>query len=406
MSTRCAFAAASFVCTKCGKACKSPGGLKRHRNAHLTLPSNSARPPANTTNDNPPEGNFDPPPSPGPDPPPSPPPQPTCISGTPYDTDRYDLPRGAISPPWEDRAPDDDSPFESRSEFEFAEFLYVQEEMSGAQIDRLAQLLTGLYDGVDPPFADHQDLYATIDAIQQGDIPWQSFSVKYTGPIPEGGTVPVWMTETFEVWFRSPLGIFEKQLANPDFEGEMDWAPNRIFKNRKRQFVDLFSGNWVWEQADKIAADPACHGALFVPGVFGSYKTTVSVGTGNTEFYPLYSGIGNVHNVVRRTHHEVLSVMTFLSIPKTTRQFAKSKEFRKFRRQLFHVSIARILQPLKPHTKKPHVTRCANGHFRRVIYGLGPYIADYPEQVLLTCIVDTLIDVLSTKAQRRRQELK
>jgi Plavaka transposase len=35
----------------------------------------------------------------------------------------------------------------------------------------------------------------------------------------------------------------------------------------------------------------------------------------------------------------------------------------------------------------PRVTRCGDGHFRRVIYGLGPYIADYPEQALLACIV-------------------
>lgn len=35
----------------------------------------------------------------------------------------------------------------------------------------------------------------------------------------------------------------------------------------------------------------------------------------------------------------------------------------------------------------PEVTRCPDGHLRRVIYGLGPYIADYPEQVLAACVV-------------------
>ena len=36
---------------------------------------------------------------------------------------------------------------------------------------------------------------------------------------------------------------------------------------------------------------------------------------------------------------------------------------------------------------KPVVTLCLDGHFRCVIYGLGPYIADYPKQVLLTGVV-------------------
>ncbi|KAJ6554136.1 hypothetical protein B0H10DRAFT_2348753 [Mycena sp. CBHHK59/15] len=173
------------------------------------------------------------------------------------------------------------------------------------------------------------------------------------------------MTETFEVWVRSPLAIFEKQLANPDFKDEMDWAPKRIFKEGKRQFTDFFSGNWVWDRRyiDKIAAnDPESHGAMFVvPGIFGSDKTTVSVGTGNTEFF---------HSTVSASRGPICH--GFLSIPKLHGQHAGSKEFRKFRRQLLHSSC---------------ITRCADGHFRRAIYGLGPYIADYPEQVLLTCIV-------------------
>lgn len=33
------------------------------------------------------------------------------------------------------------------------------------------------------------------------------------------------------------------------------------------------------------------------------------------------------------------------------------------------------------------VIRYADGFYRRTIYGLGPYIADYPEQAFLCCIV-------------------
>lgn len=121
--------------------------------------------------------------------------------------------------------------------------------MSGGNIDRLAEILGALYKDASPPFTDHTDLYATIDAIQQGDIPWESFSVAYNGPQPENGNVPTWMTEKYQVWFRNPLDIFEHQIGSRDFEGEMDFAPKRVFKNGKRQFTDFFSGNWAWQQA-------------------------------------------------------------------------------------------------------------------------------------------------------------
>jgi len=146
---------------------------------------------------------------------------------------------------------------------------------------------------------------------------------------------------------------------------------------------------------------------MFVPVILGSDKTTASVGTGHNEYYPLYGGIGNAQNHVRRAHRNALAVIAFLAIPKSKlgaicmdasvaddplsrtadKQFQDDVGFRRFRRQLFHTSLTHILSPLKPFMSKPRVTRCGDGHFRRVIYGIGPYIADYPEQVLLACVV-------------------
>ena len=54
---------------------------------------------------------------------------------------------------------------------------------------------------------------------------------------------------------------------------------------------------------------------------------------------------------------------------------------------MFHQSLFVILSSLKRGMEEPEVLRCPDGHFRRVVYGLGPYIADYLEQVLLTCVV-------------------
>ncbi|KAF8266958.1 hypothetical protein EI94DRAFT_1731853, partial [Lactarius quietus] len=174
-----------------------------------------------------------------------------------------------------------------------------------------------------------------------GDVTWQAFSVEFDGEVSSDSETPSWKRKSYEVWFRDPLRIAEAQIANKDYAHEMDYAPKQMFSAAgKRQYLDFMSGNWAWEQADIIAEDPETHGSMFVPVILGSDKTTVSVATGQNEYYPLYASIGNVHN----HRHE------------------DSVEFRKFRCQLFHTSLTHILRSLKPWMSKPHITCCADGH--------------------------------------------
>lgn len=56
---------------------------------------------------------------------------------------------------------------------------------------------------------------------------------------------------------------------------------------------------------------------MFVPYILGSDKTTVSVATGQTEYYPLYGSLGTVFNNVRRAHRNAISLLAFLAIPKS-----------------------------------------------------------------------------------------
>ncbi|KAG0693860.1 hypothetical protein DFH29DRAFT_815943 [Suillus ampliporus] len=263
--------------------------------------------------------------------------------------------------------------------------------MPAAQVNKLLDLWASTLKKQDdkPPFADYRDLYKTIDKTPLGDVKWESFSVCYNGERPDTD-VPPWMDQVFEVWYRDTQEVIRNMLANPDYAQEFDYRPYREFStdSSERQWKDFMSGDWAWDQADIISEDPESHGSTFVPVVLGSDKTMVSVATGNNEYYPLYASISNVCNNVRRAHCDAVSIITFLAIPKTTKEHATGDvKFRKFRRQLFHCLLSKILETLCPAITKYKVACFSDRHFRRVIYGLGPYIADYEEQVLLTCIV-------------------
>ena len=66
---------------------------------------------------------------------------------------------------------------------------------------------------------------------------------------------------------------------------------------------------------------------MFVPVLMGSDKTTVSVATGQNDFWPLYASIGNIHNNVRRGHGNGLVLVGFLAIPKSKYQQLKWPDF-------------------------------------------------------------------------------
>lgn len=78
---------------------------------------------------------------------------------------------------------------------------------------------------------------------------------------------------------------------------------------------------------DMIAMDPETHGATFCPIILGSDKTTVSVATGQNEYYPLYVSNGLVHNNVRRAHRDAVTLVAFLAIPKSESYFSDRSQY-------------------------------------------------------------------------------
>ncbi|KAM6502974.1 hypothetical protein JOM56_002951 [Amanita muscaria] len=338
------------------------------------------------------------------------------INGRPCDVQGEFLPPEAPPPPWEDRSPNNYSPFNSQESFLVADLLFRRTQMSASNIDDLMQFWArSLPPDCDPPYMNTTDLLETIDAANMGHLPWKSFSLSYQASDDEDlSTAVPWKIKDYDVWYRDPHEVLKTQLSNRSFAHRMDFSAKKIFssKTNSRQYQDLMSGEWAWERSDNLAQDEQNHGATFCPIILGSDKTTVSVATGQNEYYPLYMSNGLFHNNVRRAHQGGVSLIAFLALPKTDREHDDSKEFRQFRRNLFHASLSHILQTLRAGMSEPVVIRYADGYYRRTIFGLGPYIADYPEQVLLGCVVQdwcprctALKNDIDGKGGRRTHEL-
>jgi len=141
-------------------------------------------------------------------------------------------------------------PFNSRVNFKLADFIFADAELSRKKTNRLLELWTAtlIPHGAAPHIGDHADLLRQIDSIPLGNVPWECASLSYEGPLSESNPPPEWMTTEYNVWFRNPREVIKGILANPEFDGHVDYSAYREFENFQRRYRDMMSGDWAWRQ--------------------------------------------------------------------------------------------------------------------------------------------------------------
>ena len=153
------------------------------------------------------------------------------------------------------------NPFNSRVEFDFAYYHFVEAQTSAALINKALDIwaATVAEFGRDSPWANANELYATIDAIQCSDIPWKVYKIHYQGPLPPG-TPPKWMTQTYELCTRDSRLLLHQQLETAHFKDAIDLSPYRQYdSDRQRIWSNLMSADWAWKQAVSDRINAICY---------------------------------------------------------------------------------------------------------------------------------------------------
>lgn len=144
------------------------------------------------------------------------------------------------------------APFDDRLSFDWAYYHYVTLQSSAAKIAEGLDLWSAMCikhgSAAGAPWRNAKEMYATIDTIEVGSLPFKSFEFRYTGPKPS--QPPHWMEQVYELNARNILDVVQEQLATPDFKDQFNYVPYKEFNSKgERIWSNLMSGQWAFLQA-------------------------------------------------------------------------------------------------------------------------------------------------------------
>jgi len=122
------------------------------------------------------------------------------------------------------------------------------------------------------------------------------------------------------------------------------------------------------------------------PVIIATDKTQLTQFSSNKSAYPIYMTLGNIPRAIRRKpSQQACFLLGYLSVDKILKDDLSSREVSSRAQRLFHDSLRFILAPLKKAGTEGIEIIGGDGSVRLVFPVLACYVADYPEQCLVTC---------------------
>ncbi|KAJ8508384.1 hypothetical protein ONZ45_g9337 [Pleurotus djamor] len=200
------------------------------------------------------------------------------------------------------------------------------------------------------------------------------------------------VAERLGLSFKTVREIHEKVDNLPPKAGEwkaqiLKFAdrPGEEFVVRFRDPIEVIKSLWRDPSLAKDLNLLPKH-ATVCPVIVATDKTQLTQFSGSKVAYPVYLTIGNIPKAVRRKPSRHACVLLgYLPTDKVSKKGLTKTQIKTRTQRLFHESMKIIFSALKPAGKDGVEMMNAQGEVRRVYPYLASYVADYPEQCLVSC---------------------
>ncbi|KAJ3779834.1 hypothetical protein GGU10DRAFT_381687 [Lentinula aff. detonsa] len=195
--------------------------------------------------------------------------------------------------------------------------------------------------------------------------------------------------EHFFVHHRNPIEAIKALWGDPSFSEHLVYKPANLFRrSAQTQEECMFSEMWTgrfWNAAQQKVPE----GGTIAPMIIAFDKTQLTQFSGSKSTYPVYLTLGNIPKALcRQPGARVCILVAYLSVDKLAKDNFSKTTLKLRNYQLFHRSMAEVLGPLKAagDPRRPGIEMVGgDGAVRNIYPLLAAYVADYPEQCLVTC---------------------